>query len=50
MKKLILIILAILELSINEFSLKYLAIDNSIGSDFTNKIRFFNLIIFIHDK
>jgi len=47
MKKIILIILIVLEISINEFSLKFLSSDNSIGLDFTNKIRFFNLIVFV---
>ena len=47
MKKIILIILVILEISINEISLKFLSSDNSIGLDYTNKIRFFNLIIFV---
>lgn len=47
MKKIIIIILLIFELILNEFTLKFLSSDNSLDSNFTNKIRYFNLIVFI---
>ena len=47
MKNAIIIILLILELSINEFTLKFLSSDNSIDSNFITKIRYFNLIILL---
>ena len=47
MKNITIIVLLILELSINEFTLKFLLSDNSIDFNSINKIRYFNLIILV---
>ncbi len=47
MKNITIIVLLILELSINEFTLKFLLSDNSMDFNSINKIRYFNLIILV---
>ena len=47
MKKIIIFILLLLEILLNEFSLRSLSNDGEIDVNTINKIRFFNLIIFI---
>ena len=47
MKKIIIFILLLLEILLNEFSLRFFLNDVAIDVNSINKIRFFNLIIFI---
>ena len=47
MKKIILILLLLIELFINEFTLAQLAYDKQLGIDAIIKIRFFNFIVLL---